>query len=553
MTEQACFRQNYVTVPLYDTLGEEAIEFICNQTEMKLLVASADKIKVLLKLASKLPTLKTIIAMDPVSGEVKQKAQEAGIDLFDLESLEAKGAAKRVESCPPSPLDLCTICYTSGTTGTPKGVMLPHRAILSDASGCLALAGFGDKKDDDRGLFRITSEDVHISYLPLAHIFERIVFTALSAVGAKIGFYQGDTLKIIEDLAELKPTIFVSVPRLLNKVYDKVLQGVEQKGGLSKTIFNYAYKSKVENLHNYGELHHWLWDRLVFKTIQERLGGRVRGILSGAAPLSPEVMDFLRVCFSCEVYEGYGQTETSAGTTLTIMGDWTTGHVGVPTPANEIKLVDVPEMSYTSQDLPNPRGEICIRGLNCFTGYYKEEEKTRETIDEDGWVHSGDIGMWDARGRLVVIDRKKNIFKLSQGEYVAPEKIEAVLGKNVFIHQVFVYGNSLRSSCVVIIVPYKEQLMSWANKEEGELSSLSFEDLCKQPKALEKMEKEISKFGRTGTNELKGFEIPKRVYLEPEPFTVENGLLTPKFSLKRFEAEKRYKEQIQVMYSTIQE
>lgn len=552
MTEQACFRQNYVTVPLYDTLGEEAIEFICNQTEMKVLVASTDKIKNLLKLASKLPMLKTVIAMDPVPEEIKKKAQDAGIELLDFEAVEAKGAAKQVEPRPPSPLDLCTICYTSGTTGKPKGVMLPHRAILSDASGCLALAGFGDNRDGERSLFRITSEDVHISYLPLAHIFERVVFTALSAAGAKIGFYQGDTLKIIEDLGELKPTIFVSVPRLLNKVYDKVLQGVEQKGGLSKTIFNFAFKSKVENLRNYGEVHHWLWDRLVFKAIRERLGGQVRAILSGAAPLSPEVMEFLRVCFSCEVFEGYGQTETSAGTTLTIRGDWTTGHIGVPTPANEIKLVDVPEMSYTSQDIPYPRGEICVRGLNCFTGYYKEEEKTRETIDDDGWVHSGDIGMWDARGRLVIIDRKKNIFKLSQGEYVAPEKIEAVLGKNAFIQQAFVYGNSLRSACVAVVVPYKEQLMNWA-KANDELSVLSFEDLCKHPRALEKMEQEMGTFGRSGTNELKGFEIPKRVFLEPDLFTVENGLLTPKFSLKRFEAEKRYKKQIEAMYSKLQE
>ena len=513
-------------------------------------MASADKIKNLLKIAPKLPTIKTIISMDPIKEELRKTAEDAGIELLGFESVESKGAAQRAKPCPPSPLDLCTICYTSGTTGKPKGVMLPHRAILSDSSSCLSLAGFGDKTGGERQIFKLTSDDVHLSYLPLAHIFERIVFTALSAVGASIGFYQGDTLKIIEDVLELKPTLFVSVPRLLNKVYDKVLQGVEQKGGISKALFNFAYQSKLENLHNYGELHHWFWDRLVFKTIQQRLGGRIRAILSGAAPLSPEVMDFLRVCFACEVFEGYGQTETSAGTTITIRGDWTTGHIGVPTPANEIKLVDVSEMDYTSKDIPYPRGEICVRGLNCFTGYYKDEEKTRETIDDDGWVHSGDIGMWDARGRLVIIDRKKNIFKLSQGEYVAPEKIEAVLCKNAFVQQTFVYGNSLRSACVAIIVPYKEQLMNWASEESIEGS---FEEVCKNAKAIEKIEQEIMKFGRTGSNDLKGFEIPRKVCLEPEVFTVENNLLTPKFSLKRFEAEKRFKDQIEAMYESLSE
>jgi long-chain acyl-CoA synthetase len=390
------------------------MEFIINQTEMSVLIASPEKLKLILKLIGKLPTLKKIITMDRIEDDdLRNKTQEAGIELFSFEEIEAKGATSKVDPTPPSPLDLCTICYTSGTTGKPKGVMLPHRAILSDASACLTLVGFGDRAASERQLFKLDASDVHLSYLPLAHIFERVVFTALSALGASAGFYQGDTLKIIDDVAALQPTLFVSVPRLLNKIYEKVMQSVETTGGISKMLFNFAYQSKVENLHNYGELNHWFWDRLVFKKIQARLGGRVRAILSGAAPLAPEVMDFLRVCFACEVYEGYGQTETSAGTSLTVVGDWTTGHIGVPTPANEVKLVDDPEMNYTSLDSPYPRGEICVRGLNCFTGYYKDEEKTRETIDEEGWIHSGDIGSWDSRGRLVIIDRKKNIFKLS--------------------------------------------------------------------------------------------------------------------------------------------
>ena len=523
------------------------MEFIVNQTEMSILIASPEKLKLLLKLIGKLPTLRNIITMGNVDDEIlRKKTQEAGINLLNFEDIELSGTTNQVDPKPPGPLDLCTISYTSGTTGKPKGVMLTHKAILSDASACLTLVGYGDKSLGDRELFCLDITDVHLSYLPLAHIFERVVFTALSAVGASAGFYQGDTHKIIDDIAALQPTLFVSVPRLLNRIYDKVKQNIDKTGGISKILFDMAYRSKLENLHNYGELNHWFWDRLVFKKVKARLGGRIRSILSGAAPLAPEVMEFLRICFSCEVYEGYGQTETSAGTTLTVRGDWTTGHIGVPTPANEIKLVDVPEMSYTSRDFPCPRGEVCARGPNCFTGYYKDEEKTNETVDDEGWVHSGDIGLWDSRGRLVLIDRKKNIFKLSQGEYVAPEKIETILPKNPFIQQAFVYGNSLKSSCVAVIVPYKEQLCEWASGQDIQFDS--FEELCKNTKTNEKILAEINGFRNI---ELKGFEIPQAIYLEPTPFSVENDLLTPKFSLKRFYAEKVYKEQIDKMYSEI--
>lgn len=251
-------------------------------------------------------------------------------------------------------------------------------------------------------------------------------------------------------------------------------------------------------------------------------------------------------------------------------------------------------MEYFANDPVNPRGEICVRGPNCFTGYFKDEKNTQETLDSEGWVHSGDIGEWDARGRLRVIDRKKNMFKLSQGEYVTPERIEAILTKSPLIAQCFLHGDSLQSATVAIIVPDIGALNRWVHKQlETEpidpailsaassqaatptaehvivpgsaktveskdslisrLGHLSYEELCHDPAVHAVFKKEILKFGKNGTGEIKGFEIPRAFYLETEPFSLENGLLTATFKLKRNEAVKKYDKVIKDLYRSIQE
>lgn len=429
--------------------------------------------------------------------------------------------------------------------------MIPHSAILADASSCLALAGYGPQNVDRNGIFKLSPDDVHISYLPLAHIFERVVFTALTAVGASIGYYQGDTLKLMSDITALRPTVFCSVPRLLNKIYDKVMAGLQEKNIIERTLFNIAYQSKLEILHERGEYTHWLWDLLIFSKMRSLLGGRVKAMLSGAAPISPTVIDFLRVCFSCEVYEGYGATETCAASTITAQGDWSSGNIGIPVPCNEIKLVDIPEMGYKSSDKPYPRGEICIRGPNCFIGYYKDDDKTSEVIDSEGWIKTGDVGSWDELGRLHVIDRKKNLFKLAQGEYIAPEKIEMTLAKNLYISQSFVHGDSLKSWLVALIVPNKEELLKWAEGES--LSGLDYPSLIKNESVIAFYKKQLQGFGRNGSNELKGFEVPKEVSLLLEPFSVENDLMTPSFKVKRFAVQKKYKEELNGLLALVKE
>ncbi|RUO96781.1 hypothetical protein BC936DRAFT_141465, partial [Jimgerdemannia flammicorona] len=443
----------------------------------------------------------------------------------------------------------------------------PPTAVLTH-SNCIAvpwaIVNLGQKKV----FAHVTKNDTHISYLPLSHVLERTAESLFIYCGASIGYYQGDTLKLLDDVAELKPTVFVSVPRLFNRIYDKVFAGVKAKGGIASLLFHTAYNQKKEGLKN-GHVSHFLWDRAVFGQIRQRLGGRVRFIISGSAPISPEVLDFLRICFSAEVYEGYGQTENFCGSCLlhpcliahlsnktppstpslqTVRGDTTSGVVGAPFPCTEIKLVDVPDMDYTSKDEPHPRGEICVRGNSVLREFYKNPEKTAEAIDAEGWLHTGDIGMWDAKGRLAIIDRLKNIFKLAQGEYIAPEKIEGIYQKHELVSMAFVHGDSLQSTIVAVIHPDKDALQKWAAKQP-ELADKSFSELVRDPTVRKHVLGTITSFGKV--NDLKGFENIKAVYLTEEEFSIENDMLTPTFKLKRDIAKKHFKKQIDEMYAEI--
>jgi long-chain acyl-CoA synthetase len=545
MAEHACYQYNFTTVPLYDTLGDQAIEYIINQTEMRIVFATSDKIQILFKLREKIPTVSIIIATDYQieQSKLEELRFQAGqnIRLLSFEEIEQLGREGGIK--PPAGKatqdDIATICYTSGTTGNPKGVVLTHRNILSAVQASHELSRQGQ-------LATFTSDDVYLSYLPLAHIMERKLQALFTSVGARIGFYQGSTLKLMDDAAELKPTLFVSVPRLYNRIYDKVLASVKAKGGVAAQLFNFAYKQKRQNLQR-GITTHWLWDRLVFATVRNKLGGRVKLMLSGSAPISSEVIEFLRICFSATVYEGYGQTETCAVLSLTCSADFTTGHIGVPYPCCEVKLVDLPEMGYTSADQPYPRGEICVRGHQVFREYYRLPDKTAETIDADGWCHTGDVGMWDERGHLRIIDRAKNIFKLAQGEYIAPERIENVYQKHELVAQAFVYGDSLQATLVGIIVPDEEALAKFAKSHN--LGDKSFKELCENEEVRKHILGQITAFGKE--QGLKGFENVKNIRLESEPFSVENDLLTPSFKLKRQPAAAKYRALIDEMYAEL--
>lgn len=544
IVEQACNAYGGVVVPLYDTLGESAVTYVLNQTALRTVFASRSEVAKLLAAktanADRLGSFTTAVQFEDVTDAERTAAGKVGITLYSFAEVLANGKATPRAPTPPSPGDVATFCYTSGTTGDPKGAMLTHENIVSDTAAAVRCGVV------------INQNDRHLSYLPLAHMFERLVQAAIWQNGGCVGFYQGSPLKLIEDLVALRPTLFPSVPRLFNKIYDKITAGALSAGGMKTKLWKKAYAAKEYYLRR-GDLKHKVYDKLVFSKVAGRVGlDQCRLMLTGSAPISAHVMDFLRIVFSCHVLEGYGQTESAAAGTVTPMQDQATaGHVGLPLPVNEIRLVSVPDMGYNVTDTEHDgipcrgRGEICFRGPNVFKGYYKNAAKTAEAIDGDGWLHSGDIGIWLPCGYLKIVDRKKNIFKLSQGEYVAAEKIENVYISSPFVAQAFVYGDSMQSCLVAIIVPDVDYCNSW-KASQAEFSSLVHSDLCASRAFNKVVFDDLTALAKA--KGLHGFEKAKAIHLEPELWSVENGVLTPTFKLKRNVAKKKYQGVIDGLY-----
>uniref|UniRef100_A0A8C2G513 Arachidonate--CoA ligase n=1 Tax=Cyprinus carpio TaxID=7962 RepID=A0A8C2G513_CYPCA len=511
ISELACYTYSLISVPLYDTLGTEAISYILDKTCISTVVCDVpEKVKLLLDCVSgRQHSVKTLILIENFDTDLVSRAQQCGIDIISLRDAEVN-----------KPQIVCSnLCLT------PVDVI--------DACVCVWW-----------GLFPtcpIGPQDTHISYLPLAHMFERVVQGVILMHGARIGYFQGDIRILMDDLSTLKPTVFPVVPRLLNRMFDKIYGQVNSP--LKRRILEFAFRRKENEMKSGIMRRDSVWDKIIFKKVQASVGGHVRMMITGAAPISAPVLTFLRAALGCHFYEGYGQTECTAGSTATIPGDWTAGHVGAPLPCNDIKLVDVAEMNYYAA---KGEGEVCVRGPNVFKGYLKDPEKTKEALDEDGWVHTGDIGRWLPNGTLKIVDRKKHIFKLAQGEYIAPEKIENIYIRSEAVAQAFVHGDSLQACLVAIIVPDPDFLPGWAKKRgiEG-----SYEELCKNKEVKKAILEDIVKLGKESG--LKSFEQVKDIALHTEMFSIQNGLLTPTLKAKRADLRDCFRKLIDELYSNI--
>ena len=536
--------QGITSVPIYDTLGEEAIEFIFNQTKIKSCFITANHVKKLVEeqiKTNRYKYLENLIIMDYENYDNTQESKDKEVfNIIPYNSLIEEGKKNLLSWTESNPDTAYCISYTSGTTGTPKGAVMTHKNLISLFTGVKKILKFNDK-------------DVHISYLPLAHIFERAAFKLFMAESVKIGLYNGDVLKLKEDLAILRPTVFISVPRLFNKFYDTIKTTINQTTGIKRKLVNRAIKAKLQNLHESGDYTHTLYDALVFNKMKKVLGGRVRAMITASAPISVEVLDFLKIAFCCPIIEAYGQTEGTGGEFATVMEDALGGHVGGPLPQNEFKLVDVEEMKYTNKDVdekgrPRPRGEIWVRGPNVIPGYFLNEEENAAAFTVDGWLKSGDIGQINPDGhRMQIIDRKKNIFKLSQGEYIAPEKLEgAYKVTSPLINDVFVYGDSLKSCLVGVVNIEKKNLKALAQElgVEGDEDTLSENPEFKAA-ILKLFNKEATKRNYNRLEQL------KKVVIEPLLFS-DLDLLTATFKKKRADFKLYYASALQRMYEDLE-
>ncbi|KAH0909477.1 hypothetical protein HID58_032798 [Brassica napus] len=531
---EACNAHGLYCVPLYDTLGAGAIEFIICHAEVSLAFSEEKKISELLKTApNSTKYLKNIVSFGEVSNVQRAEAERHGLSIYSWDQFLKLGEGKHYELPEKKRSDICTIMYTSGTTGDPKGVLLTNESIIYLLEGVKKLLKTINEE--------LTSKDVYLSYLPLAHIFDRVIEELFIYEAASIGFWRGDVKILVEDIAALKPTIFCAVPRVLERIYNGLQQKLSDGGFLKKTLFNFAFNYKHNNMVK-GKAHEQaapIFDKIV----KEGLGGRVRLILSGAAPLAAHIESFLRVVACAHVLQGYGLTESCGGTFVSIPNELQMlGTVGPPVPNVDIRLESVPEMGYDAL-ASKPRGEICIRGKTLFSGYYKREDLTQEVFI-DGWLHTGDIGEWQPDGAMKIIDRKKNIFKLSQGEYVAVENLENIYSHVAAIESIWVYGNSYESYLVAVVCPSKIQIEHWAKEHNV---SGDFETICQNQKTKEFI---LGEFNRVAKDKkLKGFELIKGVHLDTVPFDMERDLITPSYKKKRPQLLKYYQKEIDEMYN----
>ena len=546
VTDIASHMNSISLVTFYDSLGDSTIEFILSETNLTTIAMETTNLFKInaLKEKGKSYSLKNLVLLDNDLPEEIEKSKKLGLNIFSFDDVIKKGRGQKVEFTNCKPETLATLSYTSGTTGTPKGTMLTHKQL---AAQLITLDSAGMKLD---------ASEYYLSYLPLAHVFERVINLFCMYIGATVGFYSGSNQRVVEDAKILKPTVFISVPRVMLRVYEKIIDNVKKSGEISKIIFEKALKDKLENLHKTGEYTHPLWDRLVFNKIKSSLGGNCKLIVIASAPINPDIVEVLKVCFCCPVILGYGQTEVCGAAFISNCQDNMSNHVGGPIKSLEIKLRDVPELNYTSKDvnpetgLPEPRGEILMRGPIVFKGYLNDKENTEKSFTKDGWLLTGDVGIiLPQQGNTVkIIDRVKSIFKLSQGEYIAPEKIENVLSKSPYIHQVYVTGLSEKSFVVCVIVPEREAIIEFLKTQNITCNKDTVKNYYKNEILLKEIITSLDTLGRS--NGLKGFEVVKRVLLVDEPFTIENNLITPTLKLKRTELKKKFSNDILALYSS---
>ena len=528
--------QSLYTVSLYDTLGPDTTEYIINHASLSCVAASLPHVPTLLKLKPRLPTLKIIISLDPLDiGEQEGHSKKAllnalaadlGVHIYSLSEVEALGASFGTPVYhPPSSTDIATINYTSGTTGPPKGVTLTHSAAVAAASVSNCAVPQGPR-------------DVFISYLPLAHIYERMTEHGALWAGVSIGYFHGDILALVDDLKLLRPTAFTSVPRLYNRFGGAIRAATTSQSGLSGSIARHIVGTKLAAFEKDPESSsasnkNVLYDRLWGRKVGAALGlDRAKTMISGSAPLDPTLHQFLRAVLGNNIAQGYGLTETYSVSLCQVEGDLTAGNCGAVAPVNELCLMDVPDMDYFSTDKPYPRGELLIRGNSLFAGYYKNEEETNKSMLSDGWFRTGDIASIDSKGRFRIIDRVKNVLKLAQGEYISPERIENLyLSHLTFLSQAYVHGDSVQTFLVAIFGVMPELFAPFASRVLGkDIAATDMQAVataCSNVKVRKAVVKELGKVGRK--NKLAGYERVRNCFLFVEPFSIENELLTPTY------------------------
>ncbi|KAL6452789.1 FAA2 Long-chain-fatty-acid--CoA ligase 2 [Candida maltosa Xu316] len=529
---------------LYDTLGPDTSKYILNLTESPIVVCSKEKIEKLIDLKKSNPeelrNLICLVSMDELTTEdsyLRNYAHENHITLFDMRQVEKLGEINPLEPNEPTPDSVFTITFTSGTTGAhPKGVVLTHRNAVSGVT-FLFSNFFGH------------FNSIFYSFLPLAHIYERAVIQFALTTGAAIGFPQGPSpLTLLEDIKVLKPDTLALVPRVLTKLEAGIKAQTINNSIFTKAInYKMQEQAKKENEHTNPSL--FVYDRLL-NSLRKKVGlDNVLAITTGSAPISSSTIKFLKASLNIGLAQGYGLSESFAGMMGSSKFDAESTSCGPVSVTTEIKLKDLPEMGYTADDEEGPRGELLLRGPQIFKEYYKNPEETAKAIDEDGWFHTGDVARIDSEGKVSIIDRAKNFFKLAQGEYVTPEKIEGLyLSKFPYLAQLYVHGDSKESFLVGIVGldPTTAAQYIHARFRDKIVKKEDIVEFFKTPRNKKVLLQDMNK---SVGGVLQGFEKLHNIVVDFDPLTVENEVITPTMKIRRPVAVKFFAQQFSDMYA----
>lgn len=525
LADAACLTARFVDVPIYPTLTPPQMAFMLRDAgAAAIFVSSRHQLARIQSIRDQLPDLRHVIVFD---GE-----DDADGDVISLATFEARGDALRAaapdwesQALRASPDDLATLIYTSGTTGEPRGVMLSHGNIASNVAAAMTA-------------FELTSADECLSFLPLCHIFERMAgYYCMLAAGAVIN-YATNVDSVAAELVEVRPTVLMSVPRLYEKIHDRVVERVQQSGAVSQRLF--AWARGVGDRRVAAQLaarplsvvdaSAWrVADTLVFAKLRQRTGGRIRFCVSGGAPLNPDICRFF-LAAGITLLEGYGLTETSPVIAVNTMSCLRPGTVGPPLPGVGVRIA--------------ADGEILARGPGIMRGYWNRADATADAVDADGWFHTGDIGAIDEDGYLRITDRKKDLIKTSGGKYIAPQPIEAALRQNRFIASAVMLGDGRRFP-IMLLVPDFDVLRAWMTGK-----GMAYTDADTAVEVLAVREK-IEREARKSLRDLAQFEAPKKFLILSHDFSIESGELTPTLKVKRRIVAERYRDEIAALYTQL--
>ena len=503
-------------VPIYQTNSPEECRYVLENSDAKVVVVEDDEqLQKIREIRDRLPQLKQIVRMTGTSDDA--------LSMADLAAKGASGDQARWESLysAVTPADICTFIYTSGTTGPPKGCIISHgnyRAMLDMINETSVIEG----------------EDVSYLYLPLAHSFALLIQLGSFDLGATLAYWERDPLKILPNLAELKPTYFPSVPRIFEKIYTAANSGIEKEGGLKQRIFNWAIGvgKKMREVERSGRKPGFLLSRQyafaddkVLSKIRNLFGGQLRLAVSGAAPINPEILSFFDAA-GVLVLEGWGMTETSTAATISSPDDFKVGTIGKPFPGCEVRIAD--------------DGEILVKGPNVFQGYHKNEEATRETI-VDGWLHTGDIGEIDSDGFIKITGRKKDIIITAGGKNITPANLEADIKQHPLVSQCVVVGD--RQPYLVALVTLDPEEAAAYAKEHG------LQDTPEQLAANADVKASIEAHVEEINKNYARVEQVKKIAILKQDLSQETGELTPTLKVKRAVVTSKHEAEIEALYA----